>query len=54
MRFVMYRPIHVALTRIISVTMRKNERYTPASGRRRTRSWLYFSNACVIPRARAA
>ena len=54
MRLAMYSPIQVALTRIMSVTMTKKDKYTPASGRRSTRSWLYFSNACVIPRARAA
>ena len=40
MRLATYRPNHVALTRIMSVTIRKNDRYTPSSGRLRTFSWL--------------
>ena len=33
MRLARYRPIHVALTRIISVIIRKSDRYMPCSGR---------------------
>ncbi len=37
-RLARYSPIHVAPTRIISVTIRKNDTYTPNSGAFSTRS----------------
>ena len=40
MRFARYEPIQVAPKRISSVTIKKNDKYRPVRGRRKTRNWL--------------
>src|SRR5262249_1109961 len=49
-RFARYSPIHVALTRIISVIITKTDRYTPSSTGFSTRRCAYDSYASVIRR----